>query len=292
MAGTPSTKTIYGGLIQTFQWLGKQYVAPTNTTLNELYNIHALTAIGGSDRMVTKYISIGNRGHVNQVGADGIGYFEYNPHNATDAGLYKPLPFIMRPINADLTAGEQELYGMRVPVTLTGGAKYWAYYLRVLDLSGTTPEMQLTTVEGGVSTSDPFVPNNSNLTPVPPLVPNDAIQTANGVYASVSAIVPVVLSESEVEELINCAELLYGNADLAMITEIAIVSGIGKFVTKLDDNRQPLAGLTYPEVLRSTIVNFAGANFSAAMNSGPFGMDIDLGTFDPLFGTAQIEAET
>lgn len=290
MAGTPSTKTIYGGLIQTHNWLNIPYTAPAGTTLNERWNIHHNTAIGGNDRMVSEFLSIGNRGHYSTT-VSGISVNKYNPHKATDAGMYNAIPFVLRPINADLGDVERQRYGMRVPVTISS-VKYWAYYLMRLNLASTTPEMRITTIVDGVTTSTPFVPNQDNLTPTPPLIPNDAIQTANGQYATVNAMVQHVLSESDIEELINAVEIMYGDGDLAVITELAIVSAIRKQVARLDENRQAMSGgLQYWEALRATIVNFMGADFSAAMNTGTFGMNIDLGTSDPLFGTAQIEAE-
>lgn len=287
---TPTVKSIAGSLIQTCHYIGKQYVPLPNTTLNELWNVHQNSnVISANDRHVAQYIMIGNRGHYNDTGAEGIDVRKPTPHRATDMGLYKPLPFIMRPVDDDLTDLEKAKYGMRVLKTLPGNEKYWAYYLYKLNLTNTVPEPFITTTVDGVSTQDPFVPSNSNLTPTPPAVPNDDIQAASGQYASVTALVPLELDATAIAEIVNCAVLLYGDASLAMITEIAVVSAITKSVPQLDQTGTPQPGLPYYEALRATVSGFISADFSASMNSNLFGMILDLGTDDPLFGTMQVE---
>lgn len=280
-----TTKTIYGGMLQTCNFLGKQYIPANNTTLNEIWNIHDQAAVAVNDRFVAEYFSIGHGGHRYITGAEGIPYLKSLPHKGTDGSLYRPLPFLLRPINDDIGPTERARYGMRVPVEIEG-VWYWAYYLRRLDLSTTTPQMKITTITDGVASDVAFVPDNSTLTPAQPEMSNTGVISTDGRYITVSAIVSVIMNAEEIAELINAVEIMFGVPELSMISEIGIVSAIRKAVPLLDENLAEQSGLTYYEALRATLVNYVGADFNANLNRDQFSMTLDMGTSDPTFGNS------
>jgi hypothetical protein len=286
-----TVKTIYGGLLQTCNMLGIPYVPPTNSTLNEIWNIHVNTPVAANDRFAAEYFCIGNGGHRYTVDGNLIPYPETVPHEMTDGSLYKHLPFVLRPVNSDLAQVDRARYGMRVLVTIAG-VKYWAYYLRRLDLSNTTPQAKITQNTNGVSSDTAFIPDNSTLTPVQPQVDSNGVISTNGQFGSVSALVETAFTPADTAELLNVAEILFGRQELAIVSEIGLVSAIRKPVPLYDVNGAELTGNNYYEALRATVMDYIGADWSAYNNQNGFTLTLNLGTSDPMFGTTQLTVQS
>jgi len=157
MVRTFIVRTVYGAYLQTTQLLGLPMVLKPNSTLNEKFNIHDNVALASSDIPRLNYVSIGNGGHRMVVGTNGIARPEPVQHTPRDAALYNHLPFVLRLPGDDLTAQERMQYRLRRLET-HDGTVYVAYYMKLLDLSNTLPQLELRTVNEGVTTSTPFVP--------------------------------------------------------------------------------------------------------------------------------------
>jgi len=92
-------------------------------------------------------------------------------HTARHASLYNPIPFVLKPIGADLSPSDRLNYRLRTVLTINN-IQYVAYYLKKLDLSAVTPTVELRNVQDTVITVSNFTPDQSDLSPTPPSISN------------------------------------------------------------------------------------------------------------------------
>lgn len=274
------TRTIFGSRLQTAMLLGLPYTQIANTTLNEKFGIQSGVVPDNQAVPRVRYFAIGNGGHRNLVGGDGQPYTSPVQHSASDAALYKHLPFLLREPTSDLTTIERQRYALRKQIVV-GGENYIAYYLKRLDLTGVVPEMKHNTVTDGVTTSVPFVPTGANLNPVAPTIPSTGVTSTNGDYLSASAMLNLNFTAEDVAELINVAEIMYDNALYAVISEIGLVAGVDKVVST------PAVGggtFNYSEVVGAQITTHITAHYNVGFANQGFDFGIELGATEPLIG--------
>lgn len=274
------TRTIYGSRLQATMLLGLPYTQIANTTLNEKFGVQAGVVPDNQAVPRVRYFAIGNGGHRNLVGGDGQPYTSPVQHSASDAALYKHLPFLLREPTNDLTVTERLRYGMRKVIPING-TNYVAYYLKKLDLTGVVPEMKHNTVTDGVTGSVPFVPTGANLNPVAPSIPSTGVTSTNGDYLSASANLNLDFSAEDVAELINVATIMYDNPLYAVISEIGLVAGVDKTVSA------PAAGggtFNYSEVVGAQITTHITAHYNVGFSNQGFAFGIELGATEPLIG--------
>lgn len=206
-----------------------------DTTLNSKYNIFP----GGVDGMEAsfsvpklRYFGIGTKGHYNVD--DSNLSAPYRP-SSDELDLYEPIPFVIRPVDEDLSAAERSMYRMRKERTING-QRYYCYYLKkivVLDNA-----VQLTRTNPTTHEEEPFELNSDKLNPIPtkPTVSGET----EGVITEVNASVRLELNwtGSEVLEAINV--LYNGDMRYAKVSEIALYSGIDYNVQSTDANNNPL----------------------------------------------------
>ena len=273
------TRTVYGSFLQTCLKLKIPHVVAQFTTLNEKLGIQSGVLPAPGTYPSVSYYCLGNKGHTSQIGADGIGLNIVAQHRATDAALFNQLPFVLRPITEDLTVSERSNYALR-RVETHGGDSYIAYYLRRINKTGTVAEMQYRSNTNGTITVTPFVPTADNLSPTPVVIPDTGVSTLTGDYVTVTAEVDISLSAWEVAELINVAEVLYGDSNYAIISELGICSGVDKMITVT-----PSVGssFNFNEAIGVQInTHVAVLNMLTSSNSGVMRI-LGLGTNDPLF---------
>ena len=172
-----SVRSGLGALVQTAQKFNKPLTILANSTLNQKFGVFADQLPGSDEIPFTQYVSIGIGGHKTEIGTNGLTKFVTIQHTPENCALYNHIPFILRLPNADLATSERIKYRLRVLET-HNGVVYAAYYLRVLDLSTSTPRLELRTVADGVVTSTPWVPSVSDLNPTsthPPAPPPRAV---------------------------------------------------------------------------------------------------------------------
>lgn len=275
------TRTIYGAQLQSNLFNGIAHNPPANSTLNELYNIHEQINLLSTEYPSLNYFSIGNSGH-RMIATEYGGKSSSVGHMARHAGLYRPLPFVIRPIGSDLTGVEQAKYGMRVPV-LISGVHYWAYYLKKIDKTNIESELKLTTIANGIKTSTIFTPDNADLSPPVPTIPNNGVITSDGSLLSTVTALDLSLSAADVALIIDAATIMYNDADAAIISEIGLVTGFIKIVSLLDQNRQSTGG-TYAEAIKAQIASFGSAFHQLTQANNGLEMLIDLGASEPMYG--------
>lgn len=219
------TRTIYGAELQLCNLLNNPLIIPANSTLNQKWNLNDSYTLNPGQVPSIKYLCIGQGGHQLIVGANNQSYFQGVQHTARQAALYDHLPFIIRPLANDLSAPDRAKYRMRV-IQNIGGTVYVMYYLRVLDLSATQVTLNYNTVTNGVTTTTSFTPTLSDLNPTAPPLSNTGQNITTGDYLSANAIINLELSQDDINELLNVCTILNGDANISLISELGLCSGL------------------------------------------------------------------
>jgi hypothetical protein len=272
------TRTVYGARLQSALLLGLPLEIAPNSTMNQDLGIQENVAIAQTDRPAMRYLAIGNGGHIMRVGTNNISRPVPVQHKATDASLYNQLPFVLRAVTNDLSATERGNYGLR-RLEVHDGIQYIAYYLKRLDFSDVRTVMEYKTVANNQTTTTEFIPNTSNLEPVPPALSNTGVNVTTGDYVSATAKVPFKLTEAEVTELLDVANIIYGDNGYAMISEMALCSGVDKLITV---NPGTGSAFNFNEVVATQIVTFVSSFFSLLFNNSGVNVLLDLGATEPL----------
>lgn len=275
-----TVRSIYGAELQTAQLLGLPYVTREDTTLNERFAIQQNAQVPEGTYPRVGYLHAGLGGHRLTAGAEGIPLNVPVPHVATDAGLYKPVPWVLRLQSEDLTEAEKlNFAGRRSEVH--DGENYFAYYLRRIDYTDVETTLGSTQVTEGQETTVPFVPNSSNLTPTAPNVTSEqAMPTLEvGDYVSVSVLVNVRLSAWDVAEYMNAAKVIYGSEQYAIISELALVSGIDRTVTAEGAGGVPFQ---FTEAIAAQCVSYMSDYNQLTSSSDELVISFDVGTVEPL----------
>jgi hypothetical protein len=270
-------RTITGAELQTCQLLGIKSPLRPYTTLNEKFKIAETVAIADTDRSSIKYIGIGNGGHRMVIGTNGIAKPEPVQHTPRDSALYNQLPFVLRLQANDLSPTERAQYRLRRLET-HDGQLYAAYYLKVLDLTGTQPKLEIRSVKDGMTVSLPFEHTASDLNPIPPAISSTGVLTTTGDYIAATAKVPFIMSALDIEEFLNVCNVIYGDPNYAMISEIALVAGIDR-VTSGDFSGVSVA---YTESIQAQIISFISSFYSLAFNTDGLTLNFDVGNLEPL----------
>lgn len=272
----PTLRTIYGSALQVAQMLGVPYVIKANTTLNERFEILQDAVIADSIYPRVAYFCIGNGGHQSEQGADSIPLVRQVQHRATDASVYKPIPFVLRAINNDLTALERAKYALR-RLEVHSGISYYAYYLKRIPLDNVTVDMEhRTTDDSGITTATTFIATPANLVPLPPLLSNVGTNVLTDEYVTVAARLSIALTKEECTEILDACRIVRGDDRYAIISEIGICSGAPKVVLLEDNtNFEEAVGVQ----ITTHVATFHQVRYAASGIGGLF----DLGTAEPLF---------
>lgn len=143
-------RTMYGASLQLSMVLGKPYIVPANTTLNEKFNILPAEKLPDGAYPTVQFYAIGVGGQDVISGNEG---YNYSKHSAVDAALFQHIPWIMRTLESDLNKDERTEYRMRT-VEVFNGVKYACYYLRKIpDIEFRDYFYKVSTVNGDTSLS-------------------------------------------------------------------------------------------------------------------------------------------
>lgn len=272
-------RTVYGSAVQTTLLLGLPFQMITNSTLNEKFNIQSGVAPDIGDVPKLGYFAIGNGGHRVITGADGIPYTDPIDHRASDAACFNHIPFVLREVDNDLSATDRNNYALRKQEVING-VNYIAYYLKRMDLSQVTSELQHTRVIDGVSTTTPFIPGNDNLNPEHPELPNSGVITTDGNYLTASGIISVLFDTINVDELVNVARILYDNEQRAVISELALCTGVDKTVPTTGPDGQ----FNYNEAVAVQVATHITDYYPVGSTNRGFELQIEAGATEPLLG--------
>lgn len=268
------TGTIYAAEIQTAAHHGIEYVPRENTTLNEHFSVIPLTPLADGEYPICAYWCAGMGGHRLTASAGGKPKISPIKHRASDAALYEHVPLVLRLESDDLSPTERESYYLRYKKVIRG-KNYFAYEAKALDLSKTTTELWQVTVTDGVTTTIPFVPSSDNNNPTPPIITPDQVVPAlqDGNYLLVQAITDILVSEKDIQEYRNAVEIIYQDAELAVMSEIGLFMGVPRSIQAEGAGGSTFA---FTEVAVATMaqiastyenLNFANAEFTMILKS-------------------------
>lgn len=273
------TRTVYGSFLQTCTLLRLPFSKKTNSTLNEKFGIQSEAAVSIDEVPCVRYYAIGNGGHRNATGPDSTPITRVVQHRATDAALFRHLPFVLREPSDDLAGPDRAKYGLRREETWNG-VRYIAYYLKRIPLSGVVAEMNYTAAQNGTSVTSPFQPDSSNLNPLPPELSPTGVNVVTGDYTVASARVSLALTTAEIAEVVNAAKVIYDDEAYAVVSEIALVSGIDRVVSA------PGIGasvINFNEVICAQVVCHINTYFPLHVTNGGVELALDVGATEPLF---------
>lgn len=270
--------TIYGAYLQACLFFKYPFELIPNTTLNEKKGVMAGIAPSPTETPGVGYVAIGNGGHKNVTGANGRPYTTGQQHDARDASLFHMLPFVIRLATNDLSQAERAKYALRKLETING-VNYVVYWLKRIDMSTARPMMTINTKVDGVITSRPFVPSTNNLNPEPIELTSGEVLTASGEYAAVNAVVDFILTAVEIEQIIDACRILFDNEGEAIISEIALVSGIDRMTNGVAAGN---TSISYEEVIAAQVVGILNTYHSLPNTNAMVKESLTLGTSDPM----------
>lgn len=273
------TRTVYGAAVQSSLFMGIEFSYPEFSTLNKALNIRANQPPATGQAPNLSFYVWGNRGHKMVVGAGGIPLNEPIQHRATDAGLYNMLPHVLRELNNDLPAAERNNYCLRRQEE-HNSVSYWAYYGRRLDKTNLRTTSYYTQVEEEGSTTTVFIPTAANLSPTPPSTASTGTNVITADYVSARARLALVISESEISEMLNVAKVIYGDERYAIMSEIGMVTAVDLAISA------PAYGggtFNFMEVIGAQIASFVATYQALVYTGAGTTIEMDLGVNEPLY---------
>lgn len=295
-------RTAVGSKFQLAKAIGAPILPNANETLNEALNNSdavpyqpAIPTAGmevtdpynyqtDSVNMRLQYIAIGPGGHYAVTNAThGIPTTQDKPHAALDTGLFKWMPFVVKPLTDDLTPDQRVNYRLRKVVTI-GGTQYAAYFLRFIDLSTATITQNIVKKVKGVKTYTPYVATVQNLVPKDP----DISGVNDGTSVETTVQVDITFDETQSQWLREAAALWYGDENAAIVSEIAFCSGVDKNVTKAypatgNQVTQPVTTNTV-EAVAVEMAIVESTYYPMVFNNGSVTERVFIGTEDALYG--------
>jgi len=275
--------TIIKSLIQSASLMNRPYTIYPYSTINQKLNILAGETLEIDEIPDLKYVVLGNGGLTIQTSADGFTYPVSYCHKPTDTGLFSEIPFIVRPIGSDISPTVRMNYRLRKLITV-GDSNYFAYYGKLLDFGSNTPTLHTRSVQsdGTVSVAN-FTPDASNLNPTPTLLSSGDTVTTTGDYICASTRLDFVLTASDVLELLNSSVLIYGDENHAIVSEIALCTGVER-----PETSSSAGGTTvvYTEAAVVQVMNFLSTNFPTPSWNQGVRYTFDIGNSEPILSVA------
>lgn len=273
--------------LQVSSFLDTPFQQFEDTTLNQKFDIQAGALLPPGSRPALKFYTIGIGGHGYTMGPNSIPLSQVIDHSSGDAGLYQHLPFVLRQINDDLTAGERSRYCLRKIIEVDG-TNYVAYYGKRLNMTGVIPKMTKRTIVDDQTVIEEYVYTEANLSPTPPEIPNTGAVTTSNEYLATSAIIPMPFTEADVAELYNVAEILFGDRRMAVISEFGFCTAVDADVPI----NTPAGAVTFKETICAQIATIISGHYEMIYNSKGFDFNLEVGAVQPLLATNQIPTMT
>lgn len=275
------TRTVYGAALQTAQLTGKPFTLVTNSTLNEKLSVLTGPTIAPQEYPRLQYVCIGNGGHGIRSGGSGMSVPVPLQHRTSDAAPYNIIPFAIRHIDNDLTNVERARYALR-RTEMHSGENYFAYYLRRLPVTASSVVMNHKTVVGANTTVTPFIPTAANLSPTPPDIASSGSTVTTGDYLTATLQVAFDLDSFDIQEILNACNLIYGDDDFAIISEIGLCSGLERAITTTGTGGSTI---NFDEVAACQIHTHVSSFHALKFTMGGVNTTFDIGATEPLLIT-------
>ena len=283
------TRTACNSYLGSVLQLGVPFEMFPFTTLNEKFNVQAGVAPAPSQRPDIKGIVIGNKGHILVPTANGNSSSDPVQHKATDMALNNHIPFVIRDINNDLDPIQRAKYALRT-IEEYNGDRFICYWLKRFDKSAVRPKMML--IERGADGTEisrvPFVPDSTNLNPQPSILSPEGVNVVKGQYVTIESVLDIGMNASDMTEIANAANIIYGDERQGIISEIGLVSGVDQKVT-IDVPGQGSAN--FNEMIAVQIMAFINSFISKRWANNGFGYLVNAGATEPLFNIELVQSQ-
>lgn len=272
------TRTAYGVRIQVLQSNGYPFYVEDHTTLNQKHGILADVLPDEGKYPIINCFAIGKGGHLASSASDGTPTTVQITHDYSDPCLYDQIPFVIRDLDDDLSPSEREKYRHRVKKYVSGKDR-WCYYLKTLEAGSGNIIMQHNVTVDGISKPTEFVPTIENLSPVKPTINNIDVKETSKQTLTVTSVRGGRLNAAEIAEVRNACDIMFGDPNLAIISEVAIVSSVDKQVEiPLHDGTTAFM----KEAITAQCYFFVKAKSELMPSSSVFSVDIDYGSTEPV----------
>lgn len=271
-----SVRTLWLADLEFFRSLGLPFQPENHSTLNEYFDILHDAPLPENTYPTIKYLAIGRGGHANISGSNGADKSRNMEHDITDATLKEHIPFlvsqIINGVEVGITISQRAGLRMR-KVFEKGGKTYVAYYLKVIDIDAARPTKTVFHTENSVTTAVPYEATPAQLAPImyPPANGETVESTSKHISSSIN--LSVNLDKDDINNIIEACIVIYGDSEMATISEVALVSGI-------DANHSNGEGVTnavtYTELKAAQCCNFTGGRTELNFNSRVVGIDFSL----------------
>lgn len=272
-----TVRTIFAAHLATCKALGRPFTLLPNSTLNQKFNLHKEESPRLNEYPIVGYVAIGNKGATYEHTTSDFLLTQPVPHLPRDASLYGHIPFIVRQVDSDLSAEERQKYRMRVPMTI-GGVNYVAYYLRALSMNEVVPSVELRNVTDGSITTNSFEPTVDDLSPSHPDISHVDVNDPSGDYLVSTAKVALTLNESDITEIMDACAIIFGDSRYAVISEIALCSGIDRTLTGMFGN----VSSNYTDTIATQINSFIYQYHALTETTTKVDLRFDIGASEPL----------
>lgn len=279
-----NTRTLYGLGLQTALFTGLATPMMTYTTLNELLDINPGIVPTLDNQPKMRYFAL-DRGGVSVVpGSDGTPLPYGAQHQSTDAAGFSMFPFVLRLPANDLAAADRAKYGLR-RLEVHNGTTYVAYYLKRIDFTGAAVLYKYTTVNSdGSTTVTNYVPTQANLNPVPQALSSTGVNKPTGDSVTASTTLDLSLSADDCTEILNAATIIYNDERYAILTNIALVSGVD--ATLASPSGVGADQIQMLEVTAAQVTHFYNTFQAITYDKSGVTISLNVGSTEPLMKLA------
>lgn len=270
-------RTVLAPALLTAKLMGLRHELVPYTTLNEKLGIQSGVTGDATVTPTLGYWAIGDNGHNYTAGANNRPYVTPVQHRPTDFAAFSQVPFVLRLPTDDLSVNLRKNYALRRE-EVHDGTTYIAYYMKRIDNTDAKVSMQHVVIADGNTTVTELIPNESNLSPTKPTVPPTGVTTADGEYVMASAPLVIQFSQFDAAEFMKVAKILYGDENEAIISEIALVTGIDKPVSITTATGQT----NFTEAIMAQIYTHITAFYAIGFSNQGFDFTVDIGFTEPL----------
>jgi hypothetical protein len=278
-------RTPYGAAVQTAQLL--KIPVPSSfmraSSLNTRLAIQAAANFLQDEQPAMRYFVMGIGAHAYTVGQDNIALPSTRNHAATDAGLYKMIPMVVRQVGDDLDEVYRARYGLR-RIENIGGVNHIVYYARRFDPTAAVMKFYLQTITNGrVTEQTEFTPTSADREPTPPLVDNQVANPLSAQVVRVSCPVTLSLDAFDVAEILNASMILHGNEDYTHVSEIGLVTGVDRV---LNSDNGTGGTISFKEIVGAQIHSHVPAQLALKERRPGLDLTYDVGVTEALFVNA------
>lgn len=267
--------------------LGHTPIADAKATMNERLDILGTVRPTNTEKVKLGVLVAGNQGHRMTVGDRGIPLTSVEDHYATDASLYNPMPMAIRPVDDDLPLALRNQYCLRREFVRNGEPVFEYYGIWVdIDPEDVDVITRIRTKEPNQPpVYEPFVPDSTNLFPQPRPLPTTGAVTASDVSVVCNALLSVYMNESQIEEYINAAKIIYGGDErYAVWSEFALCTSAARQIQVQSTQGQ----IPFMESINTQVYNFAMDYKAVYYNSQEMKIEFDIGNQIPLLSVESV----